>query len=561
VTQHITINPTTRIEGHLRVDIEVDGGLVSDAWISATMWRGIETILRGRDAREAWLFAQRICGVCTTVHAIASVRAVEDALKLQIPPNAQCIRNLMLIGHALRDHAMHFYHLSMLDWIDMQQIARANVSQASAMADRISACPANLRASMSALQERVRGMHRDGRWGIFGGGYEGHPAMRLRPELDLIIFAHAMYALEFQRKTGQIVAILGGKTPHIQNLAVGGVVNAVGPDSASSLGMDQLEHLHQLIAESADFIQHVYLPDVCTLAAHYADWLNVGKGTEALLAVPDIPGCNQPSEYALPGGYMRGLTNPESFSLARFTDAVCEDSTHAYYEGDKQLHPWKGETIPHSTEWSPQAKYSWVKAARYSGEPAEVGPVAQIFIGYRQGHKLTVKWTDRALRQLSAGIGRNVGVECLRSTMGRHLARAIRAAMLAEIAEQQWQCLTSNIARGDYAVCVPVTFPHEEIHGVGIHEAPRGALSHWVVIENGVIRNYQAVVPSTWNASPRDHNGVRGPYETALLNTPIADGERPLEALRTIHSFDPCMACACQAFDAAGYKLGSVSDR
>jgi hydrogenase large subunit len=565
MTRRIKIDPITRIEGHLRVDVEVDNGRVSDAWVSSTMWRGMEKILQGRDAREAWLFAQRICGVCTTVHAIASVRAVEDALKLQIPANAQYIRNLILIHHALRDHVVHFYQLSALDWVDVLQIPRADPGRASSLAEGFSSWTRNSREEMKAAKDKATRIAESGQLGILTNGYWGHPAMHLRPEANLLLFSHYLQALEFQRKASQAVAVLGGKMPHIQNLTVGGVANAINLDSEAVLGMEGLESIQVLMSEVSNFVHGVYFPDACALAGYYPEWFDSGRGGDRYLAVPDLPRDAQASQYDLPGGYIRDFAADSSsrsvrFMDGRFRESVTEDVTHAYYRGDKALHPWKGETIPEYTDWHPDQKYTWVKAARYEGQPAEVGPLAQVLIGYMQGHALTRKWTDAALDRVSSIAGHRIGIEQLRSTMGRHLARAIRAAVLADLAQEHWQMLVDNISKGDCSTHNPPTFPDGEIEGVGTHEAPRGALSHWVVIEKGKIKNYQAVVPSTWNASPRDKNGVRGPYEAALLGTEIADAEKPLEALRTIHSFDPCMACACHAFDPTGKKIGTARD-
>jgi hydrogenase large subunit len=525
----------------------------------------MEKILQGRDAREAWLYAQRICGVCTTVHAIASVRAVEDALKLEIPANARYIRNLILINHALHDHIVHFYQLSALDWVDVLQIPKADPASASALGEKLSSWTRNSRSEMKATKDKAVRIAESGQLGFLANGYWGHPQMHLRPEANLLIFSHYLQALDLQRKASQVIAMFGGKMPHIQNLTVGGVANAINLDSSAVLGMERLESIRVLMGEVADFVHNVYLPDACALAGYYPEWLKYGGGSDRYLAVPDLPRDAQGNQCDLPGGYIRDFTASSAGTCVKFVDgqfreSVTEDVTHAYYKGDKSLHPWKGETVPEYTDWHPEGKYSWVKAARYEGRPVEVGPLAQVLVGYRQGHALTRKWTDAAMGQVSSVAGHKVGVEQLRSTMGRQLARAIRAAMLADLAQGHWQLLADNISEGDMSVHTPPEFPSGEIMGLGTHEAPRGALSHWVVIEKGKIKNYQAVVPSTWNASPRDKAGVRGPYEAALLGTPVADAEKPLEALRTIHSFDPCMACACHTFDPEGRKLGTAKD-
>jgi len=558
----ITIDPITRIEGHLRIDVEVDNGSVQKAWASCTMWRGIETILKGRDAREGWLFAQRFCGVCTTVHAMASVRAVEDALQLEIPPNAQFIRNLILIAHALHDHIVHFYHLSALDWVDITTIPRANPARAAALADGVSSWPGNSRRELEAVQNKVKGLIASGQLGIFAHGYWGHPAMRVSPEMNLILFAHYLQALEFQRKACQVVGILGGKTPHIQNLAVGGVMNAINLNSLATMNMDRLGMLQSLLQDLIPFVQQAYLVDACLLAASYPDWFRYGRGVANYLAVPDLPIDGRATRFDLPGGI---ITNGNLASLRPISDwhdqairgAVAEDVTHAWYEGAGLQPPWQGKTDPDYTDFRENGKYSWVKAPRYDGAPMQVGPLSNVLVGYASGHALTRKWADLAFEKISA-LGVQVKINDMQSTMGRYLARAIRSAMLSDLALQHWQLLSDNILKGDDSTYNPPHFPQQEIAGVGMHEAPRGTLSHWVVIDKGTFSNYQAVVPTTWNASPRDERGVPGPYESSLIGNPVADAEKPLEVLRTVHSFDPCMACACHTLDASGRRIAEV---
>ena len=564
MAKRITIDPITRIEGHLRVDVEVDNNAVSNAWASCTMWRGIENILKGRDPRDAWLFTQRFCGVCTTVHAMASVRAVEDALKLEVPLNAQYIRNLILIAHALHDHIVHFYQLSALDWVDILQIPKADPASTAKLAESLTPWARNSLEEFKAAQDRVKAVAASGQLGIFQNGYWGHPAMRLSPDVNLLAFAHYVQALEYQRKALQVVAMLGSKTPHIQNLTVGGVSNAIDLDSQSALNIERLEAIRVLLGEVVQFVQQVYFVDVCAVAAMYPEWFKIGSGVRNYLAVPDLPLDSAGSAYDLPGGYIAngnlGGTHPfKSAADKEFREAVSEDVTHAYYQdGSGPLHPWVGRTDPAFTGWDADQKYSWVKAPRFNGEPAQVGPLAQVLVGFAQGHPLTVKYATQAINNVKAVGGVQVTPELLQSTLGRHAARAIRACMLAELAQKHLQLLTDNVAKGDYAVYNTPVFPSHEIEGAGTHEAPRGTLSHWIVIKDAKIKNYQAVVPSTWNASPRDRKGARGPYEASLLRTPLARPEEPLEVLRTIHSFDPCMACACHAFDPSGKRIAKV---
>jgi hydrogenase large subunit len=564
----VTIDPVTRIEGHLRVDLAVEGGAVKDAWSSGTMWRGIETILRGRDPRDAWVFTQRICGVCTTVHAIASVRAVEDALGLEVPLNAQLIRNLMAAAHALHDHVVHFYQLSALDWVDVTSALRADAARAARLAEGISTWPGNSRGALAAAKERLGAFVAAGQLGIFTNGYWGHPAMRLSPEVNLVAVAHYLQALEVQRKATQVVAILGSKTPNVQNLAVGGVANAINLDSPAALNMEKLQQARTLLDEVAAFVQQCYLPDVATIAGFYPEWFGHGAGVTSYLAFPDLPLDERATRFDLPGGVIWNGEATVAHPIASWKDeylrqAATESVARAHYEGTWTRRPWEEETAPRfAGEWKHGApapeRYSFVKAPRLENKPVQVGPLAQVLVGLASGHEPTVRWARAAFAAVKAVHGVDLAPGQLHSTLGRHAARAIRCAMLSELAQKHWRLLVENVGRGDTRVFEDpmATLRAGTFRGVGLHEAPRGALSHWVVIASdgkGMrIENYQAVVPSTWNAGPRDANGRRGPYEEALLGTPIADPELPLEALRTLHSFDPCVACAVHAVDVGG---------
>ncbi len=560
MSPRITIDPVTRIEGHLRIDVEVDGGVVRDAWSAGTMWRGIETILAGRDPRDAWIFAQRICGVCTTVHAIASVRAVENALGLDIPPNAQYIRNLLVAAHALHDHIVHFYQLSALDWVDVPAALKGDPAKAASIAEGLSPWPRNGRKEMEAVKAKLASFVKGGRLGIFANGYWGHPAMRLSPEMNLVALSHYLQALDAQRSANQAVAVLGGKTPHIQNLAVGGVANAINLDDPATLNMEKLYRVKDLLAETAAFVQQVYLPDVCAIGAKYPEWLRHGAGVVNYLAVPDLPLDGAGSRFALPGGTifdgkLETLKPIASFRDDYFRQNVSESIARSFYEGDWSRHPWDEETRPKPAAFDPKSRYSWVKAPRFAERPMQVGPLAQVLVGYASGHGPTKRWADHALATASRLSGATLSPAVLHSTLGRHLARAVRCAVLAELALAQWDLLAANVAKGDTSVHVAPKFPRYEQRGFGFHEAPRGTLSHWVVMKNGAILNYQAVVPSTWNAGPRDARGQRGPYEAALVGTPVADPGRPLEVLRTVHSFDPCLACAVHLVDMRGREI------
>ncbi len=564
MSKRVTIDPVSRIEGHLRIDLDVDGGAVRRAWSTGTMWRGIELILKGRDPFEAWVFTQRICGVCTTVHAIASVRAVEDALGLEIPANAQYIRNMLVIAHALHDHIVHFYHLSALDWVDVLEALTADPATAAAIAESISPWRGNSRRELDAVKQKVQGYVDRGQLGIFQNGYWGHPAMKLPPEVNLIAVAHYMQALEVQRKALQAVAILGGKTPNIQNLAVGGVANAINLDSPAALNMEKLYQVKSLLDEVGAFIRDVYLPDVCVVAGHYPEWLGYGAGVTNYVAVPDLPTDAKETTFDLPGGIiMNANLEPPPRPIVSHKDEflranVSETVARSYYDGAWDKHPYEETTEPKFGVWDPEAKYSWVKAPRLAGKPMQVGPIAQVLAGWVQGHEPTVRWATKVLDFAGSVAKAKLGPAVLHSTLGRHAARAIRAAVMSELAAKHWHLLVDNIGKGDTAVFNPPSFPRGEVQGVGFHEAPRGMLSHWVVIKDGKIENYQAVVPSTWNAGPRDGKDQPGPYEASLVGNPVMDPEKPREALRTIHSFDPCLACAVHAFDAEGHEIGGA---
>jgi hydrogenase large subunit len=552
--RRITIDPITRIEGHLRIDCEVDGGHVAKAWSSGQMWRGVELILLGRDPRDAWTITQRICGVCTTVHAIASVRAVENALKLEVPLNAQYIRNLIILAHAVHDHIVHFYHLSALDWVDVTSALKADPEAASKLAESLSPWHRNGRLEMKAVKERLAGFVGGGQLGIFTNGYWGHPAMKLPPEVNLLAVAHYLQALEVQRKANKIVSILGSKTPHIQNLAVGGVANPLATDSEQVLGVERLMAIKGYIDELADFVKNVYLVDVAAVGAFYADWTKYGAGVTNYLSVPDLPMDTKGTQFVLPGGYIANKDLASYKPIKAFGDdywvkGVEESAKHAWYEGNKPLHPYQGETKPQYTDFKEDAKYSWLKSPTFYGKPAQVGPLARVLCQLAAGHEPTKKYATAALDLVSSIAKTKVGLDAMHSTIGRHAARAIDTAVQVDMLADQWNALVANIGKGDVKTFNKPVFPKGEVSGVGFHEAPRGVLSHWVVIDDGKIKNYQCVVPSTWNACPRNDKDEPGPYEASITGNPVADPELPLEVLRTVHSFDPCIACAVHLTD------------
>ena len=553
----ITLDPITRIEGHLRIDVEVNGGAVTNAWSSAQMWRGIETILKGRPPQDAWIYAQRFCGVCTTVHAISSIRSVENALKVEVPLNAQYMRNIIMAQHSVQDHIVHFYHLSALDWVDVVSALSADPKKTAQLAQSISDWPGNSETEFKAVQEKLKSFVGTGRLGIFSSGYWGHPAMKLPPEANLMAVAHYLKALDYQRKAAQAVAILGGKNPHIQNLCVGGVATALNMENLATINMERIAALRALMEETRDFVQKVYYPDMIAIAAAYKEWFKYGKGVINYMAVPEMAEDTTNTKFALPGGIIdngnikgaRILNNHQDLELIA---NIKENVSHAWYEGNGTLHPWDGETKPNYTDFQDNGKYSWCKAPRLNGKAVQVGPPAQLFAAYAGGNQKVIKLVDDSCRKIG------IGVNDLHSTMGRLGARAIRAHIMADYSLEYLDKLVENVAKGDKAYANPTEIPKGEYKGVGFHEAPRGTLSHWIVIEDKKIKNYQAVVPSTWNASPRDEKGVLGPYEASLVGNPVAQQDKPLEVLRTIHSFDPCIACAVHTIDPEGKEITRI---
>ncbi len=556
MSQRITIDPITRIEGHLRIDCEIEHGKVTKAWSSGTMWRGMEEIVKGQDPRDAWIIVQRICGVCTTVHAIASVRAVENALGLNVPVNAQYIRNLILAAHSIQDHIVHFYQLSALDWVDVTAALKADPNKAEALLKGVSNWSLNSAAEFAKVQQKISDLVKSGQLGIFANGYWGHPAMALSPEVNLIAVAHYLQALECQRDASRIVAILGGKSPHIQNLAVGGVANPINLDSPSVLNLERLMYVKSFIDRLGDFIEQVYKVDCAVFAAHYPQWLSQGKGADHYLSVPELPTDNKGGSFLLPGGYLENGDFAHYRPITRHDDAflikgIKESGKHAWYKDDEPLAPWEGLTRPEYTGWQEEGKYSWVKAPTFYGKTVEVGPLAWMLCGLAAKHENTEKHFTDVVGLYKTLTGKTLDVSQMHSTMGRIIGRMVHCGALKDTLAHQWQALVTNIGNGDHQTFIKPDFsPDKEFRGVGFGEMPRGMLSHWIVFKNGKITNYQAVVPSTWTASPRNYEGHAGPYEQSLVGTVVADVNKPLEVVRTIHSFDPCMSCAVHVVDA-----------
>ena len=563
---HVVVDPVTRIEGHLRIEAEVGNGKVQDAWSSATMFRGVELILKGRDPRDAWAFAQRICGVCTTVHAIASIRAVENAIGANPPPNARLLRNLIIASQCVQDHVIHFYHLHALDWVDIVSALSADPAKTSALAQSISDWPLSSTDYFTGIQGRVKAFVERGQLGPFANAYWGHPAYKLPPEANLMAVAHYLEALDWQREYIKIHAILGGKNPHLQSFLVGGMATPIDPDRQSSLNAGSIAEMQQLVAKGREFVTKVYIPDLLAVASFYKDWAGIGAGVGNYMVYGEYPEQDGPdAPMYLPSGVIRkrDLSKIEKFDPARITEQV-KHSWYEYAGGDDQgLHPFKGETKPKYTGPKPpyerlvtEGKYSWLKSPRYDGEAMEVGPLARMLVAYGSNHLRVQELVNGALGKLG------VGPEALFSTLGRVAARGIETQLLAEKMGDWLNALAENMAQRELRIAdnskwEPATWPRE-CSGAGFHEAPRGSLGHWVHIKDGAIENYQCVVPSTWNAGPRDAAGNPGPYEAALVGTPVADPAQPIEILRTVHSFDPCIACGVHVVDANRRELARV---
>jgi len=559
----LIIDPLTRIEGHLRVEVEMGQGRVTNAWVSSTMFRGIELILKGRDPRDAWHFTQRICGVCTMVHALASVRAVENALNITIPDNARIIRNIITGSQFVQDHVIHFYHLHALDWVDVVAALKADPGRTAQVAQSISDWPHSGRTYFKAVKERLGKFVQGGQLGIFANGYWGHQGYRLPPEINLLAVAHYLEALQWQREIIRIHALLGGKNPHLQTFLVGGMALPIDLDSPNALNIQGLRTIKSLLEKARDFVQKVYLPDLLAIAGYYKEWGDIGRGVTNYMSYGEFPLHKRgaPERYLFPPGLIMKGNLEEVLPLQ--PDKISEYVTHSWYRytgEERSRHPWEGETIPHYTGPRPpyqslegRDKYSWLKAPRYDDHPMEVGPLARLLVAYAHGQKKVRDYVDAFLQRLG------LGQEALFSTLGRTAARGIETLIIAEELPTWLDELIDNIARGDRQIhngerWDPATWP-KDVQGVGFHEAPRGALGHWIHIRDRKIENYQCVVPSTWNASPRDQEGKRGPFEEALISTPIADPQRPIEILRTIHSFDPCMACGVHLYDLQGREI------
>ncbi|MDV3243329.1 MAG: nickel-dependent hydrogenase large subunit [Methylocaldum sp.] len=581
--KRIVVDPVTRIEGHMRCEVNLDeNNVIRNAVSSGTMWRGLEVILKGRDPRDAWAFTERICGVCTGTHALTSVRAVEDALGISIPENANSIRNIMQLTLQVHDHLVHFYHLHALDWVDVVSALKADPKATSELAQSISPWAKSSPGYFHDIATRLKKFVESGQLGPFANGYWGNPAYKLPPEANLMAVAHYLEALDFQKEIVKIHTVYGGKNPH-PNWLVGGVPCAINVDDIGAVGginMERLNLVSSIIDQTIEFIEQVYLPDLQAIASFYKDWLyGGGLSSTNVLAYGDIPEkANDPSadNLRLPRGAIINGNLKEIHEVdLRDPAQIQEFVTHSWYrypDDEIGLHPFDGVTEPNFVlgrntkgtrtnieNLDESAKYSWIKAPRWRGHAMEVGPLARYIVGYAKGMPEIKEPVDKLLRDLG------LPLDALFSTLGRTAARGLEAQYCARLMRHFQDKLVRNIKAGDLSTAnvakwEPKTWP-AEARGVGTTEAPRGALGHWVKVKDGKIENYQCIVPTTWNGSPRDPAGNIGAFEAALMNTQVEKAEEPLEILRTLHSFDPCLACSTHVMDRDGQELTRIRVR
>lgn len=588
--KRVVVDPVTRIEGHMRVEVNVDAqNVIRNAVSTGTMWRGLEVILKGRDPRDAWAFVERICGVCTGCHALTSVRAVEDALNIKVPKNAFLIREIMAKVLQWHDHVVHFYHLHALDWVNPVNALKADPKATSALQQAVS--PSHPLASAGYfrdVQNRLKKFIESGQLGIFKNGYWSNPAYKLSPEADLMAVTHYLEALDFQKEIVKVHTVFGGKNPH-PNYLVGGVPCAINIDGVGAAGAplnwERLMFVRQRLQEAYEFSQNVYVPDVIAIATFYKGWLH-GGGLSGINVMDygdyeSVP--YDKKTQRLPGGVILNGKWDEIHPIdPRNPDEVQEFVGHSWYkypDETKGLHPWDGITEPNYVlggktkgtrtnieELDESAKYSWIKSPRWKGHACEVGPLARYILAY--GHKVpyVVDQVNESLAFFNKLAGTNLTAkQALPTTIGRTLARALEAHYCAKQMLDDFDMLIANIKAGDTTTANvekwdPKTWP-KEAKGVGTVAAPRGGLGHWIRIKDGKIDNYQCVVPTTWNGSPRDPKGGIGAFEASLMNTPMENPEEPVEILRTLHSFDPCLACSTHVMSDKGEELTRVTVR
>lgn len=562
--QRIIVDPITRIEGHLRVEVIVDeNNVVKQAYSGSTLWRGIETILKGRDPRDAGFLTQRICGVCTFSHYRAGIEAVENALGITPPLNAILTRTLMNAALFLHDHPVHFYQLHALDFVDILSALKADVRKASEEAFKWSSTPYACGADhLKAVKEKVTAFAQKGSLGVFANAYWGHSTYRLSPEQNLIALSHYLECLRLQRVIAQAMAVFGAKNPHPQSLTVGGVTCIMDLQNPARLGEYMVK-----FQEMADFVNRAYYADLLMAGSVYAKEPSVlnDVGVPNLITHRDFQvGAN---EFLFEGGYILNGDVSKVYEIDE--ELITEEATSSWYADSEALHPYDGKTNPNYTGlkemqtlnaqgkmesskvFDISGKYSWIKSPRYNGLPMQVGPLANIVVNYAKGNKNVVPVVDEFLK--TSGLP----LSAVFSTLGRTATRMIEAKIIANNALKAFNALVENLKIDDSTCARYVIDKNKSYKGRFIGNVPRGLLSHWCRIENGVIENWQAVVPSTWNASPKDSKNQMGSYEACLIGLKIADLKQPLEIIRKIHSYDPCIACAVHVMDTKGNELSS----
>jgi len=537
----VVIDPVSRIEGHLRIEVEVNNGQVTKAWSSATLFRGIENILAGRDPHDAPLITQRLCGVCTYVHQLCSVRAIEDAVNLSVPANARLVRNIMLGVQFLHDHLVHFYHLHGLDWVDITGALSADPAATEQLAQSLSSDADPI--DFKAVKSRIQALVDTGNLGPFANAYWGHSSYAMSPEENLLIAAHYLAALTKQVTAAKMMAILGGKNPHPQSTIVGGVT------CGGELSATRLDDFRNYLEETLHFINTAYVPDLKLVAARYKDrWTSVG-GFNNFMACGEFPmGPDVPASLLLPRGM---IFNGDLFNVQPLRqEYITEHVARSWYAGTADRHPENGETVPNYTDLDLDARYSWLKAPRYDGQPMEVGCLARVLVGYGLGKPEFVAAVTHFLDETG------LSEADLISTLGRTAARAIETLIIGDGIFTWLDELEYNLSTNNKQIYQDYTLSAGT--GIGFLEAPRGALGHWIDIQDGRIASYQMVVPTTWNLGPRCTEGTAGPLEQALVGLSVADPANPVEVLRVIHSYDPCVACGVHVIDTDNHETYKI---
>ncbi len=619
--QHVVVDPVTRIEGHLRVEVTVDEstGVVQNAMSSGTAWRGIEVVTKGRDPRDAWAFVGRICGVCTSTHSLASLRAVEDALGITIPKNANYIRNIMNAVQDVHDHIVHFYHLHALDWVSPVAALNADPVKTAELQNTVLSAydvtglngapnagldshayphefPKATTAYFAAIQEKVKNIVESGQLGIFANNWWDHPDYELLPaEVHLMGVAHYLNILDRQADIVIPHVVFGGKNPH-PHYIVGGMPCSISMDDMNApVNTARLAEVDNAINMTMDLVNYFYLPDIVAVGKIYAEAGRVdggGLSKKRCLSYGNFP--DEPHTGIQNGDFfekclVRSHGVVENFELgvekATFINFTGEDLTnpevfaeeveHSWYQysGDATaLNPKDGQSDPHYTAGNGyttlegQDKYSWVKSPIFKGSPCEVGPLAKYIVLYtkvKQGIIAEPNWAEQMIVNQIDTVSQVLGVEphvWMPSTVGRTACRALDSQLAANVARYNFDKLVANIKAGDTTVANtekfdPNTWPKEPVVGVGLLDAPRGALGHWAVIKDGKIENYQAIVPSTWNAEPINTKGEHGAYESCMMDTHVQIPDKPLEIVKGIRSFDPCLACATHLYNLEGDEI------